>query len=334
MFSDQLLLFAVVGLIVISAGAFAYVLLQPKISGDEKRDARVKQASISRAEQIKSGRANQDIGKRRKNIQDTLGEIEKKQQAKAKNNTNPPLAMRLQQAGLSWSKNTFYLFSVGCSVALCVFSLIMQYPIYVTVGLTLAGLLGVPRWYVNRRRKKRRLAFLEELPNAVDVIVRGVKSGLPLGDCLQMIASEAKEPVKSEFAALVESQKVGLSLSEAVARLPESMPIQEANFFAIVISIQSQAGGNLSEALGNLSNVLRERKKMKGKIQAMSMEAKASAGIIGALPIVVMGIVSLTSPDYISPLFTEPTGNIILGVSGFWMFSGVMIMKKMINFDV
>ncbi len=328
------MLIAVVGLVVISAGALAYALLQPKISGDDKRDARVKQVSISRAEQIKAGRAAQDLGKRRKNIQDTLGEIEKKQQAKAKNNANPPLAMRLQQGGLSWSKNTFFLFSIACGVFLCVFSLVMQYPIYVTVGLTIVGLLGVPRWYVNRRRKKRRLAFLEELPNAVDVIVRGVKAGLPLGDCLQMIAVEAKEPVRTEFAAIVESQKVGLSLSDAVARLPENVPIQEANFFAIVIAIQSQAGGNLSEALGNLSNVLRERKKMKGKIQAMSMEAKASAGIIGSLPLVVMGIVYLTSPDYISPLFTETMGNIILGVSAFWMFCGVMIMKKMINFDV
>lgn len=334
MFSDQLMLIAVVGLVVISAGALAYALLQPKISGDDKRDARVKQVSISRAEQIKAGRAAQDLGKRRKNIQDTLGEIEKKQQAKAKRNANPPLAVRLQQAGLSWSKNTFLLFSAACGVFLCLFSLVMQYPIYITIGLTLVGLLGVPRWYVNRRRKKRKLAFLEELPNAVDVIVRGVKAGLPLGDCLQMIASEAKEPVRSEFASIVESQKVGLSLPDAVARLPENVPIQEANFFAIVIAIQSQAGGNLSEALGNLSNVLRERKKMKGKIQAMSMEAKASAGIIGSLPIVVMAIVYLTSPDYISPLFTESTGNIILGVSAFWMFTGVMIMKKMINFEV
>jgi tight adherence protein B len=124
-----------------------------------------------------------------------------------------------------------------------------------------------------------------------------------------------------------------MPLGEACAKLHERMAVPEANFFGIVIAIQQKSGGNLSEALGNLSRVLRDRKKMKAKIQAMSMEAKASAAIIGALPVIVMLLVYITSPDYISLLWTHPMGRVMLVCSAFWMSMGVLVMKKMINFD-
>ena len=126
---------------------------------------------------------------------------------------------------------------------------------------------------------------------------------------------------------------MGIPIAEAVERLYRNVPTPETNFFAIVIGIQAQAGGNLSEALGNLSRVLRDRKKMKAKIQAMSMEAKASGGIIGSLPVIVAFLVYLTSPGYISVLFTSTPGNMILAVAAFWMATGIFVMKKMINFD-
>jgi tight adherence protein B len=163
--------------------------------------------------------------------------------------------------------------------------------------------------------------------------VRGIKTGLPLGDCMKVIAAEAQEPVKSEFRSIMETQNVGLPLSDACAKLYERIPLPEANFFGIVITIQQKAGGNLSEALGNLSRVLRDRKKMKAKIQAVSMEAKASASIIAALPIAVMTLVWLTSPEYIELLFTAQLGRLMLAGSAMWMFIGVMVMRKMINFD-
>ena len=169
--------------------------------------------------------------------------------------------------------------------------------------------LGLPRWFISLRKRRRVKAFLEEFPNALDIIVRAVKSGLPLNDGIRLIASEAAEPVRSEFRRIVESQQVGLSIPEAAMRMGETMPCPEASFFGIVIQIQAQAGGNLSEALGNLSRVLRDRKKMKAKVQALSMEAKASAAIIGALPFMVGFLVYLTSPDYIMPLFTRPPAN-------------------------
>jgi tight adherence protein B len=163
--------------------------------------------------------------------------------------------------------------------------------------------------------------------------VRGLKAGLPLGDCMKIIAAEAQEPVTSEFRAVIEDQAMGMPVDEAVQRMPVRIPVAEASFFAIVITIQSRTGGSLAEALGNLSKVLRERKKMRAKIVAMSSEAKSSAGIIGALPVFVTGAIYFTTPDYIALLFTTSAGNIILAVSGFWMLMGILVMRKMINFD-
>ncbi|MBN8997850.1 MAG: type II secretion system F family protein, partial [Rhizobiales bacterium] len=182
-------------------------------------------------------------------------------------------------------------------------------------------------------RKRRFQRFTDEFPNAVDVIVRGIKAGLPVADCLRVIASEAREPVRTEFRLIVDQQQgLGISLPDAVARLPDRVPLAEANFFAIVIAIQSRAGGNLAEALGNLSRVLRDRAKMRGKIKAMSMEAKASGWIIGALPGVVMTITYFTNPKYITLLFTDPIGNVILGCAIVWMLIGIFVMRRMIDF--
>jgi len=160
-----------------------------------------------------------------------------------------------------------------------------------------------------------------------------VKAGLPLFDSLKVVVNDSPEPLRSEFRAIIETQSIGMPLGEACMRLYERMPLPEANFFGIVIGIQTKSGGNLSEALGNLSKVLRDRKKMRAKIQAMSMEAKASAAIIGALPPVVMIIVYIMSPDYISLLWTHPTGRFMLACCAVWMTAGILVMKKMINFD-
>jgi len=150
---------------------------------------------------------------------------------------------------------------------------------------------------------------------------------------LRLIAEESDEPVRGEFQAIMQTQAIGMPLGEACLKLYERMPVAEANFFGIVISIQQRAGGNLSEALGNLSRVLRDRKRMKAKIQAMSMEAKASATIIGVLPLAVMILIYITSPHYIEILFTDPTGHALLAGGAIWMSVGVFVMKKMINFD-
>src|SRR5690606_9242588 len=148
--------------------------------------------------------------------------------------------------------------------------------------------------------------FLDELPNAIEAIVRGVKTGLPLNDTVRLVAKDAKEPVRSEFGRILDQQAFGFSMQEAIQVLLERVPLPEVNFFVVVITVQQQAGGNLSEALSNLARVLRNRKKMKAKVKAMSSEATASAGIIGALPIVVAVLISVVSPSYLLPLFTTP----------------------------
>jgi tight adherence protein B len=241
--------------------------------------------------------------------------------------------MRIKQAGLSWSKRQFLMISAGFGLLVFLAVYPTGFGILPAAALGFAAAFGLPRWLLTFLKKRRENKFLNAFPDAVDVIVRGIKAGLPLLDCLKMITLEAPEPIRSQFREIVETQAIGMPLGDACGKLYENMPLPEANFFSIVVSIQQKAGGNLSEALGNLSRVLRDRKKMKAKIQAMSQEAKASAGIIGALPIAVMILVYITSPNYISLLWTEPLGRLMLAASALWMFCGVMVMKKMINFD-
>ncbi len=216
--------------------------------------------------------------------------------------------------------------------AFCLF-LLIDAGLLASLGVGFAAAFGLPFWILRYLKKRREAKFLEAFPDAVDVIVRGIKAGLPLLDSMKIITTDSPEPLRSEFRSIVETQAVGIPLGDACAKLYERIPLAEANFFGIVISIQQKAGGNLSEALGNLSRVLRDRKKMKAKIQAMSMEAKASGAIIAALPIIVMLLVYFSSPDYISLLWTEPKGRMMMAASAVWMTLGVLVMRKMINFD-
>jgi tight adherence protein B len=266
---------------------------------------------------------------RRDQLEETLKELE----ARSKKRKSPPLATRIEQAGLTLSKQHFMIGSGVLGVLVFAAVMVVGGGLLPAVGLAFGASFGLPRWILSYLRKRRHSKFLENFPDAVDIIVRGIKAGLPLLDSMKVIVNDAPEPIKSEFRAILETQTIGIPLGEACGKLFERVPLPEANFFGIVVSIQQKAGGNLSEALGNLSRVLRDRKKMKAKIKAMSMEAKASAGIIGSLPIVVMGVVYITSPDYITLLWTVPLGRLMLAGSACWMLVGVMSMKKMINFD-
>jgi tight adherence protein B len=320
-----------------SAGAVAYALLFSRMSSEKqvgKRLETIKAAETDRAVVKASRDRLAEAAKRRKSVQDSLKELEEKQKVRDVNTKKPPLKVQIRQAGMTVTIERFYLYSAVCGLVLTFVAFILQVPLFVLPGVLLAGALGLPRWFVSFRRARRVKAFLDEFPNALEVIVRAVKSGLPLNDGVRLIANEAREPVKTEFRRIVDSQQMGLSIPEAAMRMTETMPCPEAGFFGIVIQIQAQAGGNLSEALGNLSRVLRDRKKMKAKVQALSMEAKASAAIIGALPFIVGFLVYLSSPNYIMPLFVTNVGHLILGVAGVWMSIGVFVMRKMMNFEV
>jgi len=324
---------AVALLVTLAVGGVIFSIFAPTLSGTKRRDQRM-EAVAARPQSEKQRKAIRDNDRRKKSIQDQLKDFEERQRARHDKQHKVNLKTKMDQAGLDWEMKHFIIFSVVCGLIFTVIGFIASSGnLLITFALTFAGCLGFPRWYVGNKRKRRFNAFLDELPNGVDIIVRGVKAGLPLGDCIKVVAREAREPVATEFRKITETQVMGVSLAEAVARLPDRVPVAEANFFAIVVAIQQKAGGGLAEALGNLAKVLRGRKAMKRKIKALSAEAKSSAGIIGAMPFGVGGIMFLIAPDYIMTLFNTTTGNIIIAGCLFWMFLGVMVMRQMINFD-
>jgi tight adherence protein B len=271
-----------------------------------------------------------DGGVKRKNVQNLLKEIESKN---AEKQQKINMRQRLLLAGLAnVSVRNFYIFCAIIGAATAVICLVSGQSIFVNVLATLTVAVGVPRWVLGFMRRRREKAFTEEFANAIDVIVRSVKAGLPTNEAMRIVAREVPDPVGAEFTMLCEGLRLGVTLEQGVKKMYESMPTPEVAFFGIVMTIQQKSGGNLSEALGNLSNVLRDRKRLIGKIKAMSSEAKASAGIIGSLPPAVAFLVYLTTPDYIMMLFNERLGNIMLLGCAIWMGSGIMVMRKMINF--
>ncbi len=309
-----------------AVGGLAWVFLYPQLSGEKKAEQR--RASVAKSEPA-ARQTDKALRSRREQVEGSLKEVEARRQKDKK----VSLGVRLTQAGLEWSPRKFMIVSGILGMACFAIAFLMGGGLLGALGLAFAAGFGLPRWILGYLKKRREKNFLKALPDAVNVIVRGIKAGLPLFESIKVVAADAPEPLKGEFLAIIETQAIGMPLGEACARLFDRMPVPEANFFGIVIAIQQKSGGNLSEALGNLSKVLRDRKKMAEKIQAMSMEAKASAGIIGSLPPIVMLLVYLSTPDYISLLWTHPTGQLMLCGCVLWMSIGIFVMKRMINFD-
>jgi len=283
-------------------------------------------AKDSKAARAKAQAAN-DPGARRKQILKTLREQEK--QAKKASVTLPA---RLRQAGLSITPSTFWIISGVLGVVVLGVTYVVKPNLLIALGLGFAAALGLPRWTIGFLGKRRTKKFTEAFSDAIDIIVRGIKSGLPVHDCLKIIARESPEPLAGEFKRLVENIGMGVTVDQALDKMYERMPTPELKFFAIVLAIQAKTGGNLAEALGNLSVVLRSRKLMREKIKALSAEAVTSAGIIGSLPPGVVGMISFTSPAYMSIMYTDPRGNMMLGGGLIWMCIGIFVMRKMINF--
>ena len=308
-------------------GGLAWVFIYPSLSGQRKAESR--RASIARAD-APARQVEKSQRSRREQVEGSLKELD----ARRKKDKSVPLTTRLTQAGLgSWTPQKFWIASAVSGVVGFVLAFVIGGHLLGAAAMAFGTGLGLPRWVLSFLKKRREKAFLKALPDAVDVIVRGIKAGLPLFESIKVVAADSPEPLRSEYNTIIETQTIGMPLGEACARLYERMPLPEANFFGIVVAIQQKSGGNLSEALGNLSKVLRDRKKMAEKIQAMSTEAKASAGIIGSLPPIVMLLVWLSTPEYIALLWTHSLGQLMLvGCLG-WMTIGILVMKKMINFD-
>lgn len=275
------------------------------------------------------GPAQGIAGIRQARIQAKLEEIKSISQEKDKKRQ---LRELLLLSGLQVTPNKFKIILAGTSVGASV----VLYPFVGIVGSCVLGLLIfiiLPKLLFYIKIKRRQKEFTQQFTGAIDILVRGTRSGLPIGECLSIIGRESPNPVGEIFRDIVEGQKLGLSITELIDRGLERMPTPEFNFFSIVLIIQQKTGGSLADTLEGLSDLLRERKKLSDKIRALSSEAKASAAIIGSLPFFLGIMMTLINKDFLLPLFTETIGNMMLGGGLLWMAIGVFVMSKMIDFD-
>jgi tight adherence protein B len=324
------------GFVAVAVGGLALGLLFPWLTGSaavSKRIASVSDGSKGNAKAKGGFRARlqeetKDV--RRKQIQESLKQFETREK---KRSNRPSIRTRLMRAGLDVSARQFWVASALLGALCGLLSYLAGVPLVVALVAAVVGMVGLPRWLLKYITKRRQQVFLNDFADAIDVMVRGLKSGLPVNDALRVIAGEMEAPVGPEFAEIVEGQRVGISIDQGIERMFERMPLAEVNFLSIVVMIQQKTGGNLAEALNNLSRVLRDRKRLKAKIQAVSQEAKASAAIVGSLPFLVMGGITLVNPEYLLPLFETEAGHIMLVGSTLWMVTGILVMRKMINFD-
>lgn len=324
-----ILLFLVAGAVFISMVAVTFSLILPQIKARANLRQRISVASGN----VSAAEVTRGIGgdsSRRRDIQSRLRQLE---DAKTKKSFAVKLRETLRQAGLRLTLRNYFLLCTAFSVVAAIlykmtgYHLVGIVPVSITVGF------GLPRYVLFYLTKRRVNKFTKEFANAVDIIVRGIKSGLPVSECLKIIATESPEPVAGLFLEIVESQNLGLTLEVSLERAQEQIKTPELQFFTIVLIIQGQTGGNLADTLANLSGILRDRKKMADKVKSLSSEAKSSAGIIGSLPFLMTGLLYLVNPEYLTPLFTADLGKIMIAGGLVWMSAGVFIMKQMINFE-
>lgn len=315
--------FVLAGLVVIAVSAGIWAIFSGRVADRDRTQRRLRRYAGSAA----------FFGRQDASSEDEVRHNADAIMARRRTGRGLSLRLALRQAGLLWP-----VWAVPV-VVVCLIGLLGGAASIMGLSSLTAWLFGamtgpgVFLFFLRIRRKRRKAAMEKDFPAALDIIVRGVKTGLPLNDCLRMVSREIADPLGAEFGLMVEQQSHGLPMAEAVDRLADRVPLSEASFFAIVIGLQTKTGGRLAESLDNLVAVLRARVQLRAKIRSMSSEAKASGGIIGALPVVVTLLVYITSPAYIGLLFTEPLGNVVLVVSGLWMLIGVFVMSKMIAFD-
>lgn len=333
--ADGLRQYGFLVLVALAVGGLLLAILFPYFSGAKLTEKRVKAVASDGRMPPKQGLRARLMSEdpkdaRRKQLQESLAQLEVRERQRRQKRT---LRVLLSQAGLDVAPRLFYLSSFVIGVVIGLSVLVAGVPWYVSLIAGIAGALGLPRWTLNYLVRRRQQIFLNDFADAVDIMVRGLKSGLPVNDAMKVISTETSPPVGPEFLEIVEGQRVGISIDQGIERMYERMPLAEVNFLGIVMNIQSKTGGNLAEALNNLSKVLRDRKKMKAKIRAMSQEAKASAAIIGALPFIIIGALTVLNPAYLNPLWDTTIGNVLVIGSCVWMLTGILVMRKMINFD-
>nr|WP_298683458.1 type II secretion system F family protein [uncultured Dongia sp.] len=294
----------------------------------KKRIAAVVGTGTNLAETKGTGKDHQLSG-RKKQVAAKLKEAE----ALSQRRRGARLRETLIHAGLTISPRRFVLIAAANGL----FFVFLAWLFGVTPLLWLIvlpiGMFGVPKLVLNFLIKRRKHKFTTYFADAIDIIVRGVRSGLTVGECLNIVAREMPVPVGPEFTLVNEGIRLGMTMGDVLQRLSDRVPTPEVRFFTIVLITQQMTGGNLAETLSKLSDVLRARKRMRDKVTAMSSEAKASAAIIGSLPFILSGALAVLQPKLISLLFTTSTGNLWIGIGIAMMLVGSLVMRQMINFD-
>jgi len=316
-----LLMFLLLGLF----GWALYTLFYGARSRLKRRVAMVAGSANAKGKQARIGG-----GLKRRSIQNRLKQLDQSRQKSG----HSELRDQLMLAGLRIEVLHYLLANAGLGLLAAFIYATTAMPRF---GIPLVGLvvgLGVPKLAITIMGKRRVGKFTSAFAEGLDIVVRGIRSGLPLGECINIIGREMADPLGAEFRLISEGQKLGMTLQDTLARAVERMPTAELKFFAIVLTIQQQTGGNLAETLSKLSEVLRARKRMRDKIQAYSSEAKASAMIIGSLPVVVTALLSVVAPDYVGVLFTTDTGNVLVVIGVSVMMVGALVMRQMIHFDI
>jgi tight adherence protein B len=335
------LIAALAAMLLVMTSLLAYVVAQN--TGPRAR-VRMRIAAVAGAKGGSGGGASKKAGanqpqRRQRQIMSKLAEAAGGEEG-AKPSRRVELRLLLDRAGLSMSVRNFYIVSAVSAAVFTAGYLLFGFQLFifkiipVILLVPVLGGIGVPRWILKQATARRQKHFTQHFADALDVIVRGIRSGLPVGECFNIIAREGAPPVCDEFKLLVEGQKLGMTLKQALERSCRRMPTADVKFFAIVLNLQQQTGGNLAETLAGLSDVLRQRKKMADKVKAMSSEARMTASIIGSMPFLIGGMIGLINPDYIMLLFTDPTGLKITYFGGFWMLCGIFIMKQMVSFEI
>ncbi len=242
---------------------------------------------------------------------------------------------RLSRTGRDISLGTYALISVGVTlVAFIGVWLFFGLPVFLAALIAGAAGLGLPHMAVGFLGERRQKKFLAVFPDAIDLIVRGLKSGLPVTESMASVGREMADPMGSEFRLVCDSVRFGRQLEEVLWETAKRLEMSEFNFFVISISIQRETGGNLGETLGNLSNILRQRRQMRLKIKAMSSEAKASAYILGSLPFVMFLLVYFLNHSYAVELFNDPRGMMMIGAGMGSLLTGIGVMAKMVRFEI
>jgi tight adherence protein B len=244
------------------------------------------------------------------------------------------LEIRLDRTGKGWTLAQYFYASLGLALGITVLMFLRTGALPLSLGVGMLIGAGLPHLVVNRYIKKRTNAFNTKFPDAIELLVRGLRSGLPVTETLAVVAQEIPGPVGEEFKGIVERIKIGRTMEESLQQTADRLGIPEFNFFCITLAIQRETGGNLAETLSNLADVLRKRAQMKLKIRAMSSESKASAYIVGALPFIVFAMIWWINPSYIGGFFTDDR-LIVTGLGGLvWMSIGGFIMAKMVSFEI